>query len=242
MSEKKAKAVKKQEVENEAAKATIERKKVVLGDDREDPVKLKERTEVEKMDKDAIKAEIEELEALAGKIQTELSETEYPIKIENESYLKDLIKFVEHDVPWQHRNAALIISLYQELKSAKATGIDKEGKIWILGKDIATIYNSLAQRTGTGFFQAKNHISLVTIIGETVSEAMKIVADDNQTLRDIHTRLSALDKRMQEISIEECGVEEENVEEVKEKSKKLDKSKKKAGEILEKAEAVTKED
>lgn len=239
MSKKNAKVVDEKEVVNET---TVERKKVVIGEERIDTVKLKERPDIAKMDKASIEVEIKELEELAGKLQAELAETEYPVKVENDSYLKELIKFVEHDIPWQHRNAALIVSVYQELKSAKATGIDKDGFIWILGKDIATIYNSLAQRTGAGFFQARVHIRLVTVIGETISEAMKLVADDNQSLRDIHTRLSELDKRLQEIAIEESGVNEENVEDIKAKSKKLDESKKKAGEILEKANNVIKED
>jgi hypothetical protein len=239
MSEKKAKVVDEKEIVNET---TVERKKVVMGEDRVDLIKLKERPDFTKMDKIAVETEIKELEELAGKLQAELAETEYPVKIENDTYLKELIKFVEHDIPWQHRNAALVVSVYQELKSAKATGIDKDGFIWILGKDIATIYNSLAQRTGAGFFQARVHIRLVTVIGETISEAMKLVADDNQSLRDIHTRLSELDKRLQEIAIEESGVEEENIEEVKAKAKKLDESKEKAGEILEKANDVVKED
>lgn len=239
MSKQKAKVVEKNEIENDA---TVERKKAVTAEERVDQVKLKERADVEKMDKSEIEAEIKELEELASKVQTELAETEYPIKVENDSYLKELIKFVEHDIPWQHRNAALIVSCYQELKSAKTTGIDEEGNIWILGKDIATIYNALAQRTGSGFFQARVHIRLVTIIGESISDAMKMVADDNQTLRDIHTRLSSLDKRLQDIAIAESGVEEENVEEVKEKANKLDQAFAKAGEILDKAEQVVKED
>jgi hypothetical protein len=234
--------VKAGEITENTREVKIERKKVQLGEEKEDALNLDARPKVSDMNKEEILSELKELEKLANEQTSQLAETEYPIKIENDTYLKELIKFVERDLPWQHRNAALLVSLHSELKQAKLTKIDKDGNIWILGKDIAHLYNSLAQRSGTGFFEAKTHVRLVTIIGETVSESMKMVADDNQILRDIHTRLTELDKRNQEIDIEESGVKEEDVEKVKASAKKLDEAKITGGEVLEKAEDVTKED
>ena len=220
----------------------VERRKFTPIEKKEDLLKINDRPNVDEMDKESVNAEIKELEEIASSVTKELNETEYPIKIENETYLKDLMKFVEKDIPWQHRNAILVVSLYDELRSAKATGIDNEGNIWILGKDIAHLYNSLAQRTGEGFFSAKAHIRLVTAIGDTVSEAMKMVADDNQILRDLHTRLSALDKRLEDIAIAESGVQEENVEDVKTKSAKLQQAQKMADEILKNTKKTNKEE
>lgn len=226
----------------EASEVKIERKKVLLGDDKVDILKLADRPKAETMTKEDILTEVKELEEVATTQTSQLAETEYPIKIENEQYLKELLKFVEKDLPWQHRNAALLVSLYSELKQAKVTKIDEDGNIWILGKDIAHLYNSLAQRAGTGFFEARTHVRLVTIIGETVSDSMKMVADDNQILRDIHTRLTELDARKQEIDIEESGVKEEDVEKTKAAAKKIDDAAEAAGEILEKTAEAKKED
>jgi len=229
------------EVTETAPEYKIERKKVLLGDDKEDILNIEARSDVKEMDKEAILAELKELEAIATQQTSQLAETEYPITIENDGYLKELLKFVEKDLPWQHRNAALLVSLYSELKNAKKEGIDTDGKIWILGKDIAHLYNSLAQRAGTGFFEARTHVRLVTIIGETVSESMKMVADDNQILRDIHTRLTELDARNQELDIEASGVKVEDVEKTKEAAKKIDEAEAKAGEILKEAKDVKKD-
>jgi hypothetical protein len=230
------------ECKNDSAKEVkISRKKVLLGNDKKDVLKLSERADVANMDKKLIAAELKELETIAIEQTTQLGETEYPIKIDTEGYLKELIKFVEKDLPWSHRNATLLVSLHSELKAAKQIGIDKDGMIWILGKDIAHLYNSLAQRAGTGYFSARNHVRLVTIIGETVSEAMKMVADDNSILREIHTRLAELDTRKQAIDVEDCGVESENIDAVKATAAKLDESKVAAGEILKGVESIEKD-
>jgi uncharacterized protein YoaH (UPF0181 family) len=51
--------------------------------------------------------------------------------------------------------------------------------------------------TGQGFYEAKEHIQILATVGESISNAMEIVAKDNNTLREIHTRLSVLDDEMQ---------------------------------------------
>jgi len=225
-----AKVVKESEVktDKEVKKEKKALELIKITDRKELSYDVEKETDIKEMSKKQVEDEVKSLEKIAIDAQSLLAVTLYPIELNTQQDLNHLLKFVEKDIPWEHNNAALLVSLYQSFKKAKSEGLDEDNNIWLLGRDSAHIYNTLLQRKGTGYYEAKSHIKLLTLVGESITKSMKQVADDNQIIRDIHTRLAALDTRIQEIAIEESGVKSENVEEVKAKAAELDKSEKEA--------------
>lgn len=152
---------------------------------------LEERTEA------AIQAEIEELGKKAEKLAVEIQWREYPINIENKRNLLKLLNHVENNSVWSHQEAAGLIALHANLKEAETKGVDDDGNIKLRSVNLNTLYNTFLKSTGKGLKAAKDHISLLAVVGESISDSMQKMADDNQELRDIHTKLSDLDNELQ---------------------------------------------
>ena len=54
-------------------------------------------------------------------------------------------------------------------------------------------YQTFLKGEGTGYFEARKHLTLITEIGQPVTDAMQVLGKNNEELRDIHTKLSIID-------------------------------------------------
>jgi len=142
-----------------------------------------------------IEAEIKELSDISGKILIENRDRTYPINVADSKGLNTMIKHVEK-AKWSHTEAAALIALVMDLRDQKAK-LDENGNIHLRTANISSLYQTMLKYTGQGFYEAKEHVQILATVGESISNAMEIVAKDNNTLREIHTRLSALDDEMQ---------------------------------------------
>jgi hypothetical protein len=142
-----------------------------------------------------IEAEIKELSDISGKILIENRDRTYPINVENTKGLNTLIKHIEK-ASWSHNTAAALIALVMDLRDQKAK-IDENGNIHVRTANVSSLYQTMLKYTGTGFYEAKEHVQILATVGESISDAMEDVTKDNNTLREIHTRLSSLDDEMQ---------------------------------------------
>lgn len=152
---------------------------------------------IEERTVEVIKAEIEEISKKAEKLALEIQFREYGINIENKRNLQRLINYVENNAAWSHQDAAGLIALHANLKEAEVKGLDEDGNLKLRSINLNTLYNVFLKSSGKGLKSAKDHISLLTIVGESVSNSMQTMADDNQELRDIHQELSKLDDELQ---------------------------------------------
>jgi hypothetical protein len=55
---------------------------------------------------------------------------------------------------------------------------------------------------GKGYNAAVNYLKVLSVVGGSVSEAVKQIHDDNQLLKDVHTRLSELDDEKDRRNVE----------------------------------------
>ncbi len=141
-----------------------------------------------------IEAEIKELSDISGKILIENRDKTYPINVENTKGLNTMIKHVEKS-SWSHNTAAALIALVMDLRDQK-NKIDEAGNIHLRTANVSSLYQTMLKYSGEGFYEAKEHVQILATVGESISDAMEDVSKDNNTLREIHTRLSVLDDEM----------------------------------------------
>jgi len=61
------------------------------------------------------------------------------------------------------------------------------------------LYQALLSVEGTGVENARRFIRMLTLVGETVTNAMKVLGEMNQEIKDLHVELSELDSRIDEL-------------------------------------------
>ena len=154
-----------------------------------------------------------ELEKKVADLQTELAQKEYSIDFENSANINKVLKHLNDDVAWNTKNAALLVNLSDNLKVEKQRinhevstakqekrEYDKslESVVYLKTIDLNTLYQSLLGVQSTGIESARNYIKLLTNIGAQISEAMKLMAEENRKIQALHGELADLDKRIVE--------------------------------------------
>jgi hypothetical protein len=143
---------------------------------------------------DELNAKIEELENVAESWGNEMKTKKYRVKVESIKNAKSLLKYLEKNVKWAHNSLPSYIAVCHGLKDAIINeGVSEEGFIHLGATPVGMIYQTMLQVTGTGYFEAKEYLRILTEVGGGISDAMKELADDNTQLRNIHTDLSTLD-------------------------------------------------
>jgi hypothetical protein len=142
-----------------------------------------------------IKLEIADLSAESTRILKENQERTYSINVKDVKTFNILVKQIEKNTKWTHTDAAALVALWMDLKSRKAE-IDAEGNIQMRTANVSSLYQTMLKMSGTGVYEAREHMILLAQIGESISNAMEQVAKDNLQLREIHTRLSLLDDQL----------------------------------------------
>lgn len=144
-----------------------------------------------------IKKEINDLQLEAEQLAIQVQKKEYSIHVQDEKNLKSLTIHMEQNVPWTHQDAASLIALSANMRDQQGK-VDENGDIKLRSVNLNTLYNSFLRIQGKGIKSAKDHITFLAISGQSISESMQLLADDNQELRDLHSKLSDLDNEYQE--------------------------------------------
>lgn len=160
---------------------------------------------------------LKELQSKRSKLEkkvTEVSEDHAkklrPVNFESMSNLNATIKHIEN-CEWTVKNAALVVNLYDNLKTQKTVLRKLESKETIVelgALDLNTLYTVLTTVTSTGISNARTFISLLTNIGKQISDAMKDVASGNEDIKALHIELSELDKEIEKQSAETVTADE----------------------------------
>ncbi len=130
------------------------------------------------------------------KLVTEMQKREYTVNFKNKTVYNRFYKFLEKDCEWGHTTAAGLIMLFNNVKVEKEKTKDDDwnGDIILRSVNVSTLWQMLTTMKGNGFYEAKNFVELMAVIGQPISEAVKQVHEDNQALRDAHEKLSKLDQ------------------------------------------------
>jgi uncharacterized protein involved in exopolysaccharide biosynthesis len=90
-----------------------------------------------------------------------------------------------------------LIMLHNNLKEQKVIGIDQEDNtIKLRTANIATLYKSLLAATGNGFYEAREHLEILTTLGESLSTAMQEIEKRNQEAQKAHGELNDIESEL----------------------------------------------
>jgi len=169
-------------------------------------------SDAKEMNDETLKSEQIRYNDMANKFGELLKTKKYGVKFDDIKDAKTLLKHFEKNVKWTHAEAPLFVAAYQKLKDAITGGLNENGELPIDGPALNGIYQLLLKTEGVGFFAVRDYMSLLTLTGEGISNAMRMMVEDQNTLKSIHVNLSVLDD---ETNARQMGIEVENLEEVK---------------------------
>lgn len=151
-----------------------------------------------------LKAREAELDQLNESLIKEMQEREYEIDFKTKKVFDKLLKFLEKDAPWGHTTATGLIMLYHNLREAKELVKEKDfkGLIPVRSTSVTILWQMVTKMTGTGFYEAKSFVELMANVGESLSEAVQKVQEDNQALRDNHAELAKVQQEIDRLNVE----------------------------------------
>ena len=151
-----------------------------------------------------LKARETELDQINQDLIKEMQEREYEIDFKTKKVFDKLLKFLEKDAPWGHTTATGLIMLYHNLREAKELVKEKDfkGLIPVRSTSVTILWQMVTKMTGTGFYEAKSFVELMANVGESLSEAVQKVQEDNQALRDNHSELALVQQEIDKVTVE----------------------------------------
>jgi len=156
------------------------------------------------MTAEQLNAKIEELEAKNEKLVQEMQERTYEVDFKSKKVFDRLLKFLEKDAPWGHTTATGLIMLYHNLREQKELTKDKEwdGMVSVRSASVTILWQMVTKMTGSGFFEAKAFVELMANVGESLSNAVQAVNDDNIELRETHMELAKVHQELDKLNVE----------------------------------------
>ena len=154
--------------------------------------------------------EREELENQASTLQKEQAASTFKIKIEDVKMIKTIIDHLNKGYTWQTKNAAIVVTLYDKLKSEKARltaelseNEDTELYFELKAYELNALYQALLNCEGQGVESARKFVRMLTLVGESVTTAMAELGEANKEVQEIHVRLKDLDLNIDNLQKEE---------------------------------------
>ncbi len=163
-----------------------------------------------------LKLEREELETQAEELQKEESSKVFNVEIEDIKLIKTILDHLNGGYTWTTKNAAIIVTLSDKLKTEKSR-ISKEIKehdelsgeyapiLQLKAYELNGLYQALLNVQGTGIESARRFVRMLTLVGQSVTEAMGELTAANKIITDVHIKLRDLDVNIESL---------ENTEEV----------------------------
>jgi hypothetical protein len=159
----------------------------------------------EKQTKDQLIVKRTDLENEVNEKQVELSKKLYAIEFEEISNITSILKQIDKSYEWSIKNAAYVISLYDNLKSNKVA-ITKSGDsatVELNSLDLNTLYQVLTNINGIGVESARTFTRLLTNVGKQITDAVQSMGDDNKKIQEMHVQLAELDAAIDALTGEE---------------------------------------
>ena len=161
---------------------------------------------------DELKAERAELEAQSEKLQKEAATQIFNVEIEDVKMIKTIQDHLNKGYEWTSKNAAIVVTLFDKLKTERAR-INKELKenedykptLELKAYELNGLYTALLNVNGKGIENARKFIRMLTLVGESVTNAMGELTDSNKAISELHIKLKDIDVNIDAI---------ENTEEV----------------------------
>lgn len=157
------------------------------------------------MSLEKLKTQRKELVEKIDQLQTESSEKVFEIELDDRKQIKTIMDHLNKGFTWKTQNAAVIVSLYDQLKKQnkklanesleEAGSEDSTGAVLKLkAHELNGLYQALLNVEGTGIENARRFITMLTNVGETVTNAMSELSDSNKQITDLHAKLDEIEK------------------------------------------------
>jgi hypothetical protein len=161
---------------------------------------------------DELKAERAKLETQSEKLQKEAATQVFNVEIEDVKMIKTIQDHLNKGYQWTTKNAAIVVTLFDKLKTERAR-INKELEnsedytptLELKAYELNGLYQALLNVSGQGVENARKFIRMLTLVGESVTNAMGDLTDSNKVISELHIKLKDLDVNIESI---------ENTEEV----------------------------
>jgi transketolase N-terminal domain/subunit len=152
----------------------------------------------------------EELTKKVDQAQIDAAEKTFDIVFDDRKMVKVLMDHLNKGYTWKTNNAAVVVTLYDQLKSQNKALLNSDSEDTIIslrGHELNALYQALLNVEGTGIESARKFITMLTHVGETVSIAMTELATMNKEIADLHKELAELETQIQGAEEVEAEVE-----------------------------------
>jgi len=145
-------------------------------------------------------AERTELENQANDLSKAESDKIFNVEIDDVKMIKTIRDHLNLGYTWSTKNAAIIVTLNDKLKTEKVRILAdlKENPEYVptlelKGYELNALYQALLNVTGTGVENARKFVRMLTLVGQSVTEAMQELGESNKAITDLHVKLKDLD-------------------------------------------------
>ena len=139
------------------------------------------------------------LEAKADKLQRKAAEEMFAITLDDRKQVKTIMEHLNKGYVWKTNNAAVIVSLYDQLKKQNKELLNSDADETVInlrGHELNALYQALLNVEGTGVEAARKFITMLTHVGESVSKAMAKLAELNSEISETHKELAELQEEI----------------------------------------------
>ena len=160
------------------------------------------------MSLETLKTKRTELIEKLDELQTESAERLFEIELDDRKQIKTIMEHLNKGFTWKTQNAAVVVALYDQLKKQNKELTNSEDEATILklkAHELNGLYQALLNVEGVGVEAARRFITMLTNVGETVTNAMSVLGDMNKQISEMHAELDATEREIAEL---------ENAEEV----------------------------
>ena len=152
-------------------------------------------------------------EALTTKVdelQVRAAEETFAIVLDDRKQVKTIMDHLNKGYTWKTANAAVLVSLYDQLKKQNKELLSSDAEETVInlrGHELNALYQALLTCEGSGVESARKFITMLTHIGETVSNAMSKLAELNSEISETHKELAEIDEQLKSAEVVEPELE-----------------------------------
>lgn len=152
-------------------------------------------------------------EALTKKVdelQIKAAEETFAITLDDRKQVKLVMDHLNKGYTWKTANAAVLVSLYDQLKKQNKELLNSDAEETVInlrGHELNALYQALLNVEGTGIESARKFITMLTHIGETVSNAMTLLAELNSEISETHKELAEVEEQLKNAEVVEPELE-----------------------------------
>lgn len=167
------------------------------------------------MSLEQLKTERKELIEKLDQLQTESAEMLFEIELDDRKQIKTIMEHLNKGFTWKTQNAAVVVALYDQLKKQYKELISTEEDVTTVklrAHELNGLYQALLNVEGIGIEPARRFITMLTNVGETVTNAMTILGESNKEISKLHANLAELEQTISQVeNVEEVEPQLENV-------------------------------